>query len=344
MKIKYSSSLWIERKGLSGSPQKVNWRFEHRGNKCIIPFIYRFSKGIVFDVINILDEKALNDFIDKYEEVESSLTPLQRKCAEQEHPYRDLSIKDIWIDGKRVDGSRSSSSIVDIPWLDRNSNETAVLRREYESVIDDSESCGIQRFCIPYPNVDFKVKRIMQFFRLNRIGNIKFDTMPVKEFSLLNVRFKLSDKEREKEFEFKHPITGIIHKLFFQNPEPAEVPLGIRKEHSIFVVNANYEIEPPLPVGDNLKFENSLKNTEQRNGEFGPESASAIGIIGGASGPTAIGFGTNINEEMRKDGLKGLPLHNCFSVPSFKKEETWEFIIEGIQLHISDGREYLFGG
>jgi hypothetical protein len=344
MKIKYSSSLWIERKGLSGSPQKVNWRFEHRGNKCVIPFIYRFSNGIVFDVINLLDEKALHDFIDKYEEVESSLTPLQRKCAEQEHPYRDLSIKDIWIDGKRVDGSRSSSSIVDIPWADRNSNETAVLRKEYESVIDDSESYGIQRFCIPYPNVDSKVKRIMHFFRLNRIGNIKFDTMPVKEFSPLNIRFKLSDKEREKEVEFKHPITGTIHKLFFKNPEPAEVPLGIRKEHSIFVVNANYEIEPPLPVGDNLKFENSLKNPELKNGEFGPESASAMGIIGGASGPTAIGFSTNSNEEMRKYGVKGLPLHNCFSIPSFRKEETWKFNIEGIQLHISDGREYLFGG
>jgi hypothetical protein len=122
------------------------------------------------------------------------------------------------------------------------------------------------------------------------------------------------------------------------------MPMGSNKVRSIFVVKANYEIEPALPKGDSLKFENGVKNSEVRNGEFGLESASAIGIIGGASGPTAICFGTSTNEEMRKLGVKELPLYNCFSVPSFRKEEIWKFSIEGIQLHISDGREYIFGG
>jgi hypothetical protein len=197
MKMKYSSSLWKKERGLNGSLQKVNWRFEHRGNKCIIPFIYRFSKGIVFDVITLLDEKALHDFFDKYEATERSLTSFQRKCAEQEHPYQALSIKDIWIDGKRVEGSRSSSSIVDISWSSGDSSITDVLRKEYELVIDGFKSYGIQRYCMSYPKVDSRVQRIMQFFRLNRIRNIKFNTMPVKEFLPLNISFKLSDKVRE---------------------------------------------------------------------------------------------------------------------------------------------------
>lgn len=342
MKIKYNSNLWDKSKGLSGLPQKVNWKFKHRENKCLIPFIYRFSKGIVFDVITLLDENDLHDFVDKYETIERSLTSFQRKCAEQEHPYQTLSIKDIWIDGKQVEGNHSSSSVVDIPWLGSNSSEIADLRKLYEPFIDGCESYGIQRFCIPYPKGDSKVQKIMQFLRLNRIMNMKFETMPVKEFSPLNIRFKLSDKVREKEIEFKHPLTGTIHKLYFQNPELAKMSMGIRKERNIFVVNANYEIEPALPEGDNLKFENSVKNPESRGGGFGPGSAS-IGVIGGASGPTAVCFRAKSNDEMQNIGVNGLPLHNCFSIPSFRKEDTWEFCIEGIQIHKNDIREYLLG-
>lgn len=343
MKIKYSSSLWKEERGLSGSPQKVNWRFDHRGNKCIIPFIYRFSKGIVFDVITFLDDKDLHDFFDKYEAIERSLTSFQRKCAEQEHPYQTLSIKDIWVDGKQVEGSRTSSSIVDIHWSSMDRSITAVLGKGYGSVIDGCESYGIQRYCMSYPKVDSKVQRIMRFFRLNRIRNIKFNTMPVKEFSPLNITFQLSDKVREKEIEFEHPKTGIIHRLYFQNPEPVEIPVEAKKDQSIFVVNVNYEIEPAFSEGDSLKFENGVKNQELINGEFNSGSAAAIGIIGGTSGPTAICFGTSSNEEMRKLGVKGLPLHNCFSVTSFRKEDTWEFHIEGIQLHKNDIGEYILG-
>lgn len=343
MKIKYSSSFWEAGKGLSGSPQKVNWQFDHRGNKCIIPCIYRFSKGIVFDIITLLDKEALRDYINKYEEIENILTPFQRLCAEEVHPYQDLSINDIWIDGKLGKDSWSSSSIVDIPWLDRNDIKAAALRKEYEAVIDGYESYGIQRYCIPYPKSDSKVLRTMQFFRLNRIKNIKFSTMPVKEFSPINISFQLSEQAREKEVEFEHPKTGTIHKLYFQNPEPTEISMGLRIESSIFAVNANYEIEPALPEGDSLKFENSVKKPEPKGGEFGPESISVIGIIGGASGPTAVCFGMKSNDEMKNLGDNGLPLHNCLSVPSFSKVDTWEFNIEGIQLHKIGVREYILG-
>jgi hypothetical protein len=167
--------------------------------------------------------------------------------------------------------------------------------------------------------------------------------MPVKEFSPLNITFQLSDKVREKEIEFEHPKTGIIHRLYFQNPEPVEIPMKAKKNQSIFVVNVNYEIEPALSEGDTLKFENGVKNKELINGEFNSGLAAAIGIIGGASGPTAIFHGTSNNDEMRKLGVKGLILHNCFSIPSFRKEDTWEFHIDGIQLHKSDIEEYILG-
>jgi len=41
-------------------------------------------------------------------------------------------------------------------------------------------------------------------------------------------------------------------------------------------------------------------------------------------------------------GLHGLPLHNCYSVPSFKKEEISNFVLEGINTKDRESKEYSF--
>lgn len=76
MKMYYNSSLWDKGKGFYGLPQKVSWRFEHAGTRRCIPVIYRFPKGIVFDIITFLDETKLREYLEKYEAIEKMLTPL----------------------------------------------------------------------------------------------------------------------------------------------------------------------------------------------------------------------------------------------------------------------------
>src|SRR5690554_1130108 len=102
MKVYYESSIWGKGKGIFGLPQRTNWQFEYAGTKHYIPCIYRFSKGIVFDIITILDETKLRQFFEKYEAIEEKLTPLERRCAEQDHPYQPISVKEIWINGEKV--------------------------------------------------------------------------------------------------------------------------------------------------------------------------------------------------------------------------------------------------
>lgn len=41
-------------------------------------------------------------------------------------------------------------------------------------------------------------------------------------------------------------------------------------------------------------------------------------------------------------GPHGLPLHNCFSVPSFQKVDTSHFVLEGINIKKCDGKEYSY--
>lgn len=124
---------WSKGKGLWGRPQRTSWQFKYAGIKRYIPAIYRFSEGIVLDVITILDETKLRKFFEKYESIEETLTPAQRRCVEQEHPYQAVPISEIWINGKQVEGGSLSSGTMSIPWV-RQDDELTLVRKAYSSI------------------------------------------------------------------------------------------------------------------------------------------------------------------------------------------------------------------
>lgn len=341
MKVYYNSSLWGKGKGLHGLPQKIYWQFEYAESKRCIPVIYRFPKGIVFDVVTFLDEARLREFFEKYKAMEETLSPLQRRCAEQEHPYQNVPIKEIWINGKRAESGHSSSSAISIPWA-RQDDKLTLVRKAYSSILKDTACFACERFCVPYPETDFKDQKFMRFFRLDRVNSVKLFTHSVQWFSPLNIHFEMSGKENQNKFCFKHPITGRTHTLYFQNAEFVEIPLGADGNRSFYAAQLMYEIEPALPQGDTLQFNSSVQYMEPSEDKFSPTAASSIGIIGGADGPTAIFVAARNKEKTVPCGLHGLPLHICFSVPGFHKEDTSQFVLEGINTKKCDSKEYNF--
>lgn len=329
MKIHYHSSIRGKGKGLWGLPQKINWQFEYAGTKRCIPVIYRFSKGIVFDVITILDETKLRDFFQKYEALEESLTPIQKRCVEEEHPYQAVPINQIWINGKKVEGGYSSSGTISIPW-EKESDVLTSVKKAYPSILKDSACFACERYCVPYPEADGKVQKLLRFLRLERVDKIKLATYPVDRFLPLDIHFKMSVDEKQKEVCFDHPITGIKHTIHFQNPELIEFPMEAAGTRCLFVMQVMYEIEPALMQGDRLQFNSSIQYTEPQNDQrFSPAAAASIGIIGGADGPTAI-FCASKREKS----------HRCFSVPSFQREAISHFILEGINIKNRDSEEF----
>lgn len=341
MKIYYSSSLWSKGKGSHGLPQRTNWQFEYSGTKRCIPVIYRFPKGIVFDVITFLDEAKLHEFFVKYETIEEKLTPLQRRCAKQEHPYQAVPIKEIWINGKRVESGYSSSSAVSIPWA-RQNDDLMLVRRAYSSILKNMDCFAFERFCVPYPETDSKTQKLLRFLRLDRVNSIKLSTHSIQWFYPLDIHFEMSPKDNQKVVCFKHPVTEITHTLYFQNASYVEIPMSLERVRSIYALQSMYEIEPALPQGDTLQFNNSIQYTEPAGDKFRPTAASSIGIIGWAEGPTAIFISSTGGEKSIPRGLHGLLLHNCFSVPSFKKHDTSHFLLEGINTKKCEGKEYYF--
>jgi hypothetical protein len=341
MKIYYDSSIWNKGKGLCGLSQRINWQFEYAGTKRCIPVIYRFSKGIVFDVITILDETKIREFFEKYEPIEETLTPLQQRYVEQEHPYQAVPIKEIWINGKQVENGYSSSSAMSIPWV-QHDHELTCVQKAYSSILKDTACFTCERFCVPYPETDSKIKKLLRFLRMDRVNKIKLSTYPVQWFFPLDIHFEMTVDEKKKELCFKHPITGIKHTLYFQRAQTMELPIGAGRNRSFYIMQSMYEIEPALPQGDALQFDSSIQYTESLKDEFSPTATSSIGIIGGADGPTAIFFSSKGEEKNVSYGLHKLPLYSCFSVPSFQKEDTSHFILEGINTKNRDGKVYKF--
>lgn len=344
MKVYYNCSLWCKGKGLWGWAQRTNWEFEYAGAKRYIPVIYRFSKGIVFDVITLLDEEELREFFKKYEAIEQEkLVPLQRRIIEQEHPYQAVTIAGIWINGNQVESGYSSSSAMSIPWLEQD-KELLPLRKAYSHILKDTTCFACERYCVPYPEAASKLQKLLRFLRLARVNQIKLSTYPMQRFYLLDIHFKMVEDEKEKEINFNHPVTGTKHKLYFQNAEIIQIPVGVGPNRELNIMQLMYEVEPALPQGDYLQFDSSIEYMEKPkilNDRYIPDSAASIGIIGGADGPTSIFISSKGNGKNARGGLHGLPLHSCCSVPSFEKERTWHFHLEGINTKHQDSKEFI---
>lgn len=341
MKVHYDSSMWGKGNGFCGLPQRTNWKFEYMGTKRFIPVIYRFSKGVVFDVITILDEVKLHDFFEKYEAIEDALTSLQRRCAKQEHPYQPVNIKEIWINGKQVECGWSSSSAVSIPWA-RQEDVLSRVRKACCSILGDITCFACERFCVPYSETNSKTEKLLRFFRLDKVNSLKLSTYPVQRLSPLNIKFEMLPDEKEKKISFQHPMTDAEHTLYFQNAQSVELPFGEDGNRKFYVKQAMYEIEPSLPQGDTLQFSSSMQYTEIPEDKFSPNCAASIGIIGGAHGPTAIFFSTRDKKNTIPCGSHGLPIYSCFSVPGFQKDDASRFILEGININICDSKVFFF--
>lgn len=332
MRVYYNSSIWGKGKGSFGFPQRTNWKFEFMGTKRYIPVIYHFPKGIVFDIITILDEIKLRKFFEKYKAVEEKLTPIQKRCVKQEHPYQAVCVKEIWINGKKAEGGYSSSSSMSIPWVQQN-DDLIPIQKAYAAILKDETCFACERFCVPYHKEDSKIQKLLCFLRISRVKKMKLSTYPVKRFLPLDIHFSVNEKQ--KEFCFTHPITGIKHTLYFQDGEFIEFPF--KSANKLYSMQLMYEIEPALPEGDTLEFDSSIQYSELSDDKFSATSASSIGIIGGAYGPTSIFILSDENE-----GIHKLPLYSCFSVPSFQKEDTSHFILKGINTKDCDSKEYNF--
>jgi hypothetical protein len=338
MKVHYTSSLWSKEKGACGVVQKINYQFEHLKLKRYIPCIYHFKDGIVFDLLTFLDADEMKTYYEKYEGIEERLSPIERQCAEQEHPLQRMEISEIWIDGIKIEVGFSFSESTYIPFLKGNS-ELLPVQEAYRSMLDGTFCFNCRRFCVPYPGTNSTLQKLLRTLRLSRINTLQLITHEQRRFYPINLCFTLSDKDMEKNISFVHPVTKDIHNLYLKSGETIEISQAMDGKQHLYSMEASYEINPPLQQNDRLQFGSSISYTSGQADNF--NSCSSMGFIGGACGPTAI-FMAGKGENSVPCGPHGLPLHHCFSAISSQKSETAQFVIQGLNTKAGDSAVYKF--
>ena len=364
MKVYYDSDIWHEGPGIRGVKQTVNWHFTHEDMRCVIPVLYRFPKGIVFDILIFTDEAKLQSYFERYP-TEEALTAIQRRCAEQEHPLQPVPIRELWLNGKLAESGISYKHAISIPWA-REKDQLDPIRKAYPILLRNAQSFACQRVCIAYPEADHGIEPLLRRLRLNKIRSIRLVTEAAQWFYPLDICFDLPIGNADKQIEFINPPTGASHRPNFSKTEIQEFPFGLNTSRKLYTMLALYEIDPALPQGSTINFNSSISCSQNPQVDFSQsttpsecfamiedkpeeggikpckESAAAIGIIGGADGPTAIFVGTAMAEREPK-GSHGFPLHTCFSAPEFVKKDICTFTIDGVSVKHVDEKDYLLG-
>lgn len=339
MLVYFHSSLWssTSNKGTPGEPQQVSWQFKYKGLCHFIPVIYRFPKGVVWDVLTPLDSKPLLDFYQSYASCEHSLSTLEEEMIQQKHPYQNLSLFSLKIDDRFIENFHSSSRILGtIPWEAEASQADKIaeqgLRQAYPEILSCSPCFGCQRFCALYPR---KMRRPLR--PVNSLSFVLQQELELLPLSKTSYRFVMAQGGVQG-FSFVHPRTGILHTVWLQQVKQQRLSQLFRFS-PFSVTTGQYELEPSLNPQESLRFSQTMLETVRM--PFGGENACSIGIIGGADGPTAVLV--TEKEPVKTLGVHGLPLSSCTARPSTAYPDPFpEFALEAILVHSQHQESFSF--
>ena len=282
--VYYNANFWgNNHEGEPCEEISIEKRFFWAGREWYLPSVYICDKGMVTDILFRVDAAEVQAFMDKWgvtEENEHTFSREQRRLMELENPLSFNFNSELNINGKCLRTNRGCG-IVYVPFRDE------IDRLEWQSVLDyynlDIKSCWvIQRSCYPWidgqPTEIVTMEVIMKHQPMFVPGET-FETSAAGE-----------------DHNFQNPTTGTTHTLTVQEFEAKEMELkfpGIEDwEYPSNHIEMTFTLEPELPQTE-FSITDSQQSDKPRaipNQICGRKSSGteAIGIIGGADGPTAI--------------------------------------------------------
>ena len=292
-------------KGRGAKEIKINKFFNWKDEFWNIPSVYVCSKGIIIDYCVSVDTKKIEEFVKEINESEEI----------KENPLDiDFRFK-LNVNGKELN-SYSGSSISYIPedllTNDvRNSLEAEYVVSHYN--LDKSQAWSIHRYSAPWVT--------------KNKPNIKSLRLELMREAVLLSAGKFETPYFENTFEIEHPLNKDKYRINIIDIKNEEFPRNAFTDNELeFPKNykmLKYEIYPD--ISDKDFYIRDTKQNEQpkrvNENRFSPDSsyASAIAIIGGADGPTAV-FVTS--------KPKTNELHTAMSALTFEPQEkaTWECV------------------
>lgn len=286
-KVTYDGGLWGSQ-GHAGKEIPVNKEFEWDGQRWIIPAIYACGKGLVMDICMEAEPNGIRAFIEKWDllrEDELRYSNEEIRRMEQEHPLNIDFRPHVILNGKPLRNEHGNGSV----WIPASclaegvQSERASLRVLEHYGLDTSKGWMIRRCSFAWATAKKPAIKSLSLTlerKLTDIPGIRFVAPSVGE-----------------SISFTHPVTGTEHTLTVHEYEQnvldtrhfSDTGMDYPTHHHAM----SYSLSPDLPnrsimIHDCAEGDSPRIMKSHDIEDTSSELAAAIGIIGGADGPTAI--------------------------------------------------------
>lgn len=275
-KVFYQGSLYGHfGRDRAGKEIEINKSFLWGGESWLVPSVYFCGKGLVADMFKKVSVDSFREFIEKFGLDENSdcdgFSDEQQAEIEAENPLNGDIFASIQFGGRKSDMEFSSSDCWNPLFPDSGDAAEALLDRYG---LDKSFCWLAVRMSIPWRGRKPK-----------KIGSLSL-RLRAARLRVSEVHFK-AERPGDRT-EFTNPATGKTHILTvtdIKRQSLAQFP-HIGKDEPKFFTLLRVDISPEISK-DALLITDCAEGDRTHKGAL-PRNASAIGIIGGADGPTVI--------------------------------------------------------
>ena len=303
----------------AGAELPLDVRFCWGGYQFHAPAAYLCSRGLVLDLLAEADSEQVDEFFSRWmteSMSEEGLTPEQGERLIAENPLNLDFRATLLLNGKLLGQAAARGNVWDGAYQMHHSEEMRHILDHYGA---DMEKCWIFRR-ISFPWVT--------------------KTKPTPK--CISLRLTQEPKRRSgdhffvsrvgQQIELTHPVTGEPHTLTVVDYEQDTLPITTTDgyEHPSHLTKMTFTLSPDLPART-ISVSDTRQSDAPRKAETAApldDFASAIALIGGADGPTAVCIGAP--QDSRR-------LHTACSALTFTPQEQVEWIIHVYHKTETDG-------
>lgn len=286
-KVYYDSGYWGRGKGRAGKEIKMGKHFVWGDENWYVPAVYVCTKGLVMDFCVEVAPERVRAFMEKWQLPQLGEEQISQQMQEQMDRENPLNIEFrpyVTVNGKPLTASTGCS----VCWIptsclpegERCETEAEACLAHYG--LNEGMAWVFHRWSFPWGSIRKPNLQSLQL-KLERertaLEGIHFCTLRAGE-----------------KIRFAHPASGVEYTLTVLSVEPQSIDLKARLhgqyELPTHCTAMTYKLEPELPESSfrvqDFRQSDSPRRRLPRNDEKTGNGASAIGIIGGADGPTAV--------------------------------------------------------
>lgn len=325
--VYYEENFWAsQHKSEPCDEISLEKHFQWAGRDWYIPSVYTCEKGMVADILMRVDTAKVQAFMDEWSvtpENEFQFTPMQRRQMELENPLSFHFRSALTINGNTIRSNRGCSTVY-VPY------RYEIDRLEWEPILDyynlDRNSCWvIQRSCYPWKD--------------GQITDIATMEVTMTHQPMFQPGATFETRAAGESYTFHNPVTGVTHTLMVHEYEKQELACdfpGLKdRESPKHHIAMTFSLEPELSQKEFSITDSQQSDAPRVIPNWTPDHKSseteAIGIIGGADGPTAIIVGAPDSKEQLHAAVSRFcfePFDTVRWQLSFKEKQIKEITIE----------------